>query len=137
MLFADLLRALSCSAQDRLDALIDIFICRRPVTYADPHGSAAFPNSPSAPADAVLLNRCDRAQSLFRIAEGDQDLVQHHFIEHFKPSGPQSVCESACLPAIALDEFGKALAADRSQSRVVAKPSSRKAETAPYSEHVV
>src|ERR1700674_995219 len=75
--------ALPCDTQYGVETQLDILICRRPITDADPHRRAALPYGPCAPARAALLNRLDGALSLFGVSEGNQDLIQYNVIQHF------------------------------------------------------
>src|SRR5579875_3223122 len=75
------------ASQDRLDAFLDILVRRGPVTHADPHCSATFPQGPSTPARAVLLDGGDRSLRLFWASERNQNLIQCHVIEHFVACG--------------------------------------------------
>jgi len=64
----------------RFHATFHIFLSRRPAGYADAHRGVPLPLRSSAPTCPIALNLRDDPPRLFRAAERDQHLVQHHIV---------------------------------------------------------
>ena len=71
----------------------------------------ALPFGFAAPADAFCLDAAHYRQGLFRGAEADEDLIEHHIVQHGVAGGAEGVGEAAGVAAGTFDERGHAGAA--------------------------
>src|SRR5580704_5397690 len=70
-----------------------------------------------APTGSITLNCGDDPARGFCISEADQYLVQNDIIQNRVTFQTQPLCHECGLPAIPLDDFSNALAAQRLQCR--------------------
>ena len=89
-------------------AALDIVVGGAPVGNADTHGCFPLPFGAAAPASALCLNCRDDLPRLVRRSEGDEDLVQDHFVEDCKTGAFEACCKETGLPAVTFYEFAKA-----------------------------
>ena len=67
---------LGCTTQDGFPASLHLG------GDADTHGSVSLPDSATAPAGAILLDRLDHATGFVRISRRDQNLIQRTHVHH-------------------------------------------------------
>ena len=69
----------------------------------------------AAPAGPVVLDGGDDGAGAFRLAEGDEDLIQHDLVEDGVACVAQTLGEARRLAAVALDHLGQPRATQRLQ----------------------
>ena len=101
---------LYCS-EDAGEGGIDVGFGGGPGGDADAHGDVALPFGFATPADAFGLDAAHDGHRLFGGAEGDEDLVEIHVVQHRVAGGLEAGGETAGVAAGAFDERGHAGAA--------------------------
>jgi hypothetical protein len=97
-----------CRPQNGSHASFYILISRRPPRYTDANGRATLPFCWTTPAGAIALYPFDHLSGASILAEGNQNLVQRHFVQNFAPALLQCFSETACKPTVPLDEVRNA-----------------------------
>src|SRR5215469_17979369 len=91
---------------DRLEALLHVVVCRSPARSADPHRGLSLPHRPAAPAGSILLDAPNHFPRSLGRPEGDQHLIDHHFVEHLISGLNEPFSEPPRVRAGSLNERG-------------------------------
>ena len=90
---------------------LDIVVGGGPARHRNAHGFVPVPLCAAAPAGSIRLDGGDHASSFFRVAEGDQHLIQSDFVQYGEPGGLKAIGKEPGLPAVAFDHLPQAAAA--------------------------
>src|SRR5438874_12002745 len=116
-------------AEDRFRGPVDVLFGRRPVGDGDSHRAHPVPRGTAEPADALFLNRTERAiRRDIRIAARRRDahehLIQRDLVQNLHAIvGAQAIREPPREAAAAVDEVGDAAASERLKRRIHGKAS--------------
>src|SRR5262249_28829552 len=110
-----LVALLSRYPQHGRQAPLDVRLRRSSGGNTNTHRGLTVPNRSATPAGAIGLDRRNHTASGLRVPEGNEHLIERHFVKNRVSRGPQPVRQALGIAAGPLDEIGQAGPAERSQ----------------------